>query len=163
MKSIGLLVGALLISDALACYLPPPEQYVPPKELIKRTRNIVLAEVTKAEVVKDFEVLYTFKTLEVLSGAVAETFLFRGHPAIWDGDTSNFNHHFDPLFWENMAGRTPNYTDCQIYPGFSVGGTYLLFLDKPYHIKSFELIIRIHGDRSIKDKWLQYVQANVKR
>jgi hypothetical protein len=163
MKIVALLFGALLVSDGLACVLPPPEQYVPSKELIKRTRHIVLAEVTKAEVVGDDEVLYTFKRIEVLSGAVADTFQFRGRPAIWGGDTDNFDHHFDPSFWKNNRGRTPNYEDCLIHPGFSVGGTYLLFIDKPYHVKSFELIIRIYGDNSTKDKWLQYVQANVRR
>jgi hypothetical protein len=163
MKLAGVLISFVFVTDCLACYVPPPEQHVPPKELMARTQNIVLAQVTSAELVRDYEVLYTFKRITNLSGATKDTFQLLGYPAIWEGENSNFNHHFDPAFWSDTRGRTPNDTDCQIHPSFSVGGTYLLFLDKPYHVKSFEIIIRTNGDKSTKDKWLQYVENNVRR
>jgi hypothetical protein len=43
--------------------------------------------------------------------------------------------------------------DCRIHPNFEEGRTYLVFLDEPYHPKSFE---RIASD---SDKWLQAVRT----
>lgn len=146
-------------SSSLACYRPPREQYTPPDELISRTNVIALAKVVRAEVGEDgFEILYTFQTIKRLKGQVNEQFQILGYPAVWEGENRRFNNHFDASFWENSGGRVQNDTDCKIHPAFSVGGTYLVFLDQPYHVKSFEIVIRTHGDASKKDKWLQHVE-----
>jgi hypothetical protein len=162
MRFAILVLAAVLAADAAACEVTPPEQRVSSKELIARTSNIVLAQVAKAELIADHEVRYTFKRITALSGSSDQIFTLMGSPAIGEHQIGTFDHHADPIFW-SKGGRSPNDTDCQIHPAFSVGGTYLLFLDKPYHIKSFEQIIRTHGDKDTKDKWLQYVESNVIR
>ena len=155
--AVGLMFS-ILFSNCFACEVPPSEQRTPPDELIARTKNIALAKVVKAEISGGNEVLYTFETIKQLAGKTKEHFQILGYPAIWEGDNRGFNNHFDKDFWSEPGGRVSNDTDCQIHPTFSVGGTYLLFLDQPYHAKSFEIIIRTHGDATIRDKWLQYVE-----
>jgi hypothetical protein len=142
----------------LACEMPPAEQRTPPEQLITRTKTIVLAEAIRAELVGD-EVRYTFRTITPLKGTPKDQFQINGRP---DSDL-DFNNHFDTLFWENPStGRTLNGPDCDIHPGFSVGHTYLIFLESPYHVKSFERITRTHGARDTKDKWLQFVENHIK-
>lgn len=156
----------LLLSPfpVFACFAPPAQQMVPPDELIARTQNIVLAKAIRAETTDDaYVVSYTFRTIRVLKGSASDTFETTGYPAIWEGWNENFNHHFDEKFWSTSAGRLSSETDCKIYPAFSVGGTYLMFLDQPYHRKSFEIILRTEGKADVRDKWLQYVESRVKR
>jgi hypothetical protein len=157
MRALILLLLVSCVRDAVACFAPPVEQNVTPEALIARTKNIVLAEVTRAEMIRGGEVLYTFRRVRTLAGRTDKTIILTGHAAIWEGDNETFNNHFDPSFWEGR-GRTPNDTDCRIHASFAVGGTYLLFLDEPYHVKSFELIIRTNGDKETRDKWLQFVE-----
>jgi len=161
MKLLALLFGLLGATSALACYVPPVEQRVSPKELIARSKNIVLAQAIKAEIVGDQEILYTFKKIRSLAGRQEATFTLRSYISPWEEPNTTFNHHSAPEFWE-QGGRSPNDVDCKIHPSFSVGSKYLLFLDQPYHIKSFELIIRTDGDKKMQDKWLQFVEENVK-
>ena len=158
-----LLIALVLLgkaSSCLACYVPPPEQHTPPDELIARTSNIVLAEVVKGETSAN-GVVYTFRKIRSLAGKSREVFELVGFPAIWEGNNRTFDNHFDEDFWKNRAGRVVYGTDCRLRLNFSVGGTYLLFLDPPYHSKGFELIIRTHGEADIQDKWLQYVADRV--
>ena len=153
---------SLLSLPAFGCFAPPPEQASPPDELIERTQDIVLAEVIGAERPPGAqEVTYTFRTIRVLKGGTSGEFRITGHPVTWDDSNRNFNHHLDEAFWSRRGGRTPHGTDCQIHPDFSVGGTYLVFLDRPYHAKSFEAIPRAHGDPGSRDKWLQYVESRL--
>ena len=157
MRTLIFFALTVCATDAAACYTPPAEQHVSPDDLIARTKNIVLAAVTSAQLTHGGEVLYTFRRVKALAGRADETFSLTGQAAIWEGSNETFNNHSDPVFWKGR-GRTPNDTDCRIHPSFAVGGTYLLFLDEPYHIKSFELIIRTNGDKETKDKWLQFVE-----
>ena len=163
MRGASLFFAILLGREALACASPPAEQSVAPEALIARSRNIVLADVIKAELQADYKVLYTFREVTRLRGESVSTFTLVGRPAIWGGATETFDNHSKEVFWSAGRGRTPNEEDCEIHPDFAVGGTYLLFLDKPYHVKGFELIIRTHGDASKKDKWLQFVESHVSR
>ncbi len=160
MRIAILLALALCAADAAACFAPPAEQRVSAAELIARTENIVLAEVTKAELINGGEVLYTFRRIKALAGRAEETLTLIGHAAIWEGSAETFNNHTDPVFWDGR-GRTPASTDCRIHPSFAVGRTYLLFLDEPFHVKSFELIVRTGGGEATKDKWLQYVEGSL--
>jgi hypothetical protein len=157
-----LLAGSLLAFSlpALGCFQPPAEQRTAPDELISRTNNIVLARVIAAKDVHDsYGVSYTFKTVRTLKGKAPSQFQISGHPAIWEGENRRFNDHSDKEFWSNGVGRSLNDTDCQIHPTFAVGGTYLVFLDQPYHVKSFEIIVRTNGNADVRDKWLQYVDS----
>ncbi|QBG47669.1 hypothetical protein EGM51_09780 [Verrucomicrobia bacterium S94] len=160
---ILLSIISLIPKLGLACFSTPPEQITPPDELIQRSKRIVLATVVSAEFIeKDYDVIYTFKVDEKLKGEVKEQFTVIGRPLIWDGEAKMFDHHKEPSFWKNQGGRLFHDTDCEIYPSFSVGATYLVFLDKPYHRKSFELIIRTHGNPKIRDSWLSYVEQKIK-
>jgi hypothetical protein len=159
----ALLALALASGPAAACYSAPAEQVVPADALIARTPRIVLAKVVRAETGPGdrYDVTYSFRVQRWLRGQGADTFEIVGHPAIWEGDTTTFDHHADPAFWEDNEGRASHDTDCEIHPSFVVGGTYLVFLDAPYHNKGFEQVIRTHGDADTKDEWLQYVEDKV--
>ena len=157
-------VGTFLLAfsfPAFACFVAPSEQRTSPDDLIDRTKEIVLAKVIAAETQSDsYGVTYTFQAVRYLKGQGGDRFQISGYPSIWEGDNQRFDDHKDTVFWSNNRGRSPNDTDCEIHPTFSVGGTYLVFLDQPYHVKSFELIIRTHGDDDTRDKWLQYVESH---
>ena len=160
MKAALATVLSVLSFPAFGCFAPPPEQVTAPEDLIQRTENIVLAEVIEAKSpLGTYEVTYTFQTVRTLKGDVSGEFQITGYPSIGEGSNRNFDHHNDEGFWSSGAGRSPNHTDCAIHPTFSVGGTYLVFLDHPYHVKSFEAIIRTHGDSEKRDKWLRYVET----
>ena len=149
-------------SPVFACFVPPAQQLVPPDELISRTQNIVLAKAIRGEATEDdYEVSYTFRTIKILKGSALDTFEIMGRPSIFEGWNENFGHHFDENFWSASEGRLSNEPDCRIHPVFSVGGTYLMFLDQPYHRKSFEMILRTEGKADVRDKWLQYVESRL--
>jgi hypothetical protein len=156
-------VGTILLAfsfPAFACFVAPSEQHTSPGDLIERTKEIALAKVVAAETQLDGDdVTYTFQTVRHLKGQGPDRFQISGYPSIWVGDTQRFDDHMDNDFWSNNRGRSATDTDCEIHPTFSVGGTYLVFLDQPYHVKSFELIISAHGDDDTRDKWLQYVES----
>lgn len=158
------LTAALIIFCSLeseACFVPPAEQLVDPEVLIKRTNNIVLATVRSAEMKGDgYEIQYTFETEEVFKGSAKSKFNLIGS-TLYEGGLRLFNNHQEEQFWENSGGREFNDTDCQIHPAFAVGATYLLFLDKPYHRKSFERIVHINGENNVNDKWLVFVQSQI--
>jgi hypothetical protein len=159
----ALLCLALASGPAAACYSAPQEQVTPADELIARSSRIVLAKVMRAETGPGdrYDVTYSFRAERWLRGKGAATFEIVGHPADWEGATTTFDHHADPAFWEDAEGRLSHDTDCVIHPSFVVGGTYLVFLDAPYHNKSFEQVTRTHGDADTRDEWLQYVEDKV--
>lgn len=149
----------LTVHECLACIATPVAQYTPPDELITRTENIALAEVVRADAASNgWDVLYTFKTVKQLKGDAKPAFQILGRANFGDMSNWRFNEHFDEDFWDDRAGREFHDTACRIRPGFTVGGTYLVFLDKPYHSKSFEMILMTEGAADKKDKWLQYVE-----
>lgn len=161
-NSILALCGILLVAtESLACFTPPAEQIVSTEALIKRTNNIVLAKVIGAKVSPDsIEVEYTFHTVRTIKGQAESTFQIIGR-SLAQGWMRNFKHHSDEKFWNTSIGRHTYGADCQIYPRFAVGAKFLVFLDTPYHNKSFEYIVRTHGDNDTKDMWLQYVEKQV--
>jgi hypothetical protein len=164
---LKILITILVCINAFACEVTPPEQIVPATELVKRIKTIALAQVTSSKLDPDgYTVIYTFQTINTLKGNPEKTFTITGIPLLGNGPTMmDFDHHNDKAFWENGGGRSLHGTDCKIHPSFSVGAHFLIFLDQPYHVKSFELIIRTHGDKDVRDKWLSWVesQANLSR
>lgn len=168
-------------AKASCCFGIPKEQISPAEELIQRTKNIVLVRVIKAEYLEpkkrdlniekeklDFytelaeqtyhPVKYTFEVLQLVKGDSRKFFTMSSEMLFSTDALEHFNFHKDEKFWQNDAGRVYS---CEVDKvSFSVGSVYLLFLDKPYHRKSFERIINYQSD-SHQDKWLSYVQSKV--
>jgi hypothetical protein len=157
-RAAGLSLCLLLASgNCMACFAAPAEQRVPVDELIARTPDIVLATVVRAAQVEAGRVVYSFRVTRHVRGHAADEFDIQSDLAGRGGESRTFAHHTDAAFWENGGGRISNYVDCEIHPNFAVGATYLIFLSEPYHVKSFEQIMRTFGDE--KDKWLSYVEG----
>jgi hypothetical protein len=161
MNRLIFLILVLFSNSSISCDEQPASQVASPDELISRTSQIVLAKAVSALANQNNEVTYRFITIKVLKGKAVEKFEILGHPLL-EGDLHNFDHHNSEEFWKEYGGRVSGHTDCEIHPGFSVGGTYLIFLSKPYHIKSFENIFRANGNNKTKDKWLFYVEEKLK-
>lgn len=160
-SAIGCIAGTATV---WACFSTPDEQIVPAKELIDRTKTIVLATVEKAEIIEkdSIAVRYHFREIRSLKGDAPGTFTLDGVSSAYSGPMDNFEHHYSEAFWEDGGGRSWHDTDCVIYPSFSVGGIFLIFLEEPFHRKSFELIIRTHGGEGVRDKWLTWVEEQTK-
>lgn len=135
-----------------ACYSPPSEQYTPWQELVRRTDNIILAEVESLEVLDGWYVNYRFKTLRTLKGKFVERFELKGIIKMDDEHIESRDNHTSPFFWA-FGGRSHNGDDCRIWPSFEQGHMYLIFKDEPYHNLSFEKI------ESMDDLWLRTVNV----
>ena len=158
----------LLPSTVLACYATPKEQMVPADELIKRTESIVLARVVAANLESTdgrnrvfHTVNYEFELIEVVKGESKEKFSLNGRPLMNGQDATSFSNHKDERFWDTSEGRVFRTMSCTITPSFAVGSSYLLFLDKPYHQKSFELVNAHKPYLIVTDKWLEYVKSKI--
>ncbi len=159
-RSLFVIILPVFTMQAFACIAPPPVQYQKPSQLIARTKHVVLAKVKNAQCVNEYDVSYRFKTLETLKGANKANFQLLGITEEFL-NSDNFNNHRDNEFWQQTGGRLYTSSDCQIYPSFIVGSTYLLFLDKPYHVKSFEKIDNNNDKGKNRDKWLSYVKHKI--
>lgn len=126
---------------------------------MKRTKTIVLAKVIEDKALPNGDVRYTFQTQRNIKGTAGEKFTIDGVEQR-EGDLGTLNDHQDARFWEGSFGRSVHDTDCKIHPSFTLGDTYLIFLNEPYHQKSFEKIERVSGDK--KDKWLAWVEEQAK-
>jgi len=150
---------------ACACFSTPQEQIVADEELISRTKTIVLATVIKAELTEDNQnsVRFHFTKVRTLKGDSPQHFTIDGDSAAHGDPLDDFYGHSKPSFWESGGGRSWHDTDCAIHPTFAVGGTFLIFLDKPYHRKSFELILRSpDAAPEVQDKWLKWVESHIR-
>lgn len=167
--TIAFLSTVTASSAALACFVPTPEQTSPWQALVHRSANIVLAEAVSAQPA-DPQALGTvqLKVVQTLKGtarAQVEINEARVIPKLDPKNTDkgdepkqqSFNDHRDKLFWQNRMGRTIAGPDCLIHPTFIAGEKYLVFADKPYHVKSFEMI------RNENDEWLAKVKAEIKK
>ena len=177
---LTILMLLLLIPNvASACYAGPEEQSSSSDELIERTDNIVLARVTAAKLISEegmdlpfFQVEYMFKTIETIKGQGEETFSIIGRPMLWGEDMESFRNgeaspvsltefHSEDKFWKSPVGRVKADPSCEIRPSFAVGSSYLVFLDKAYHQKSFELVNAYAPYSTVGDKWLAYVRGKI--
>ena len=154
----------LSVTPAFGCFSTPKEQIVPDIELVQRTKTIVLAKVVKAELLDEdsLNVRYYFQEIKSLKGDAKKEFFIDGVSLAYNDPLRTFEHHHSQRFWKPGGGRSWHDIDCVIYPSFTVGGIFLIFLDEPYHRKSFELIIRTHGDEETRDKWLTWVEEQTK-
>lgn len=148
---------------AVGCFSTPQEQIVDAEKLIERTSQIVLARVVEAKAdLKTGEVTYSFHAEKVIKGGKIESFSIVGYELFLPEEMTTFDHHRSEDFWEGDAGRCRHDTDCKIHPSFAVGATYLVFVDTPYHRKSFELIQMLGSEPDTRDKWLKWVEETVK-
>lgn len=158
MKAYPVVLTALLLTvpDARACTVAPADQRVPVAELLQRTSVIVLAEAIEEKRHNAFKATYTLKVVEPIRGASAPTIQIIGYPSTDTLPETTYANHTDAAFWNDpWIGRAPMSTDCRLYPPFTLGRMYLVFVDPPYHVKSFERI-----EDAAKDRWLQHVREN---
>jgi hypothetical protein len=158
MKLNLILLGWLLASMTSFGIAPDTNLVCETDTFIERSWNIVLARVISAEVsdCNSHNVVdYCFEVVETLRGDQKENFCIRGHRMEFNHDFSSFKNHTEELFWKRSIGRSHVYEDTAVVPRFSVGWTYLIFLDKPYHVKAFEEVSRD------SDKWLIYVKNKI--
>jgi hypothetical protein len=156
--SLALLTfGLISATESKACFATPQEQIVSKEKLVSRTKTIVLAQAVKAELQEDGTVKYTFRQIKNIKGEAPKEFVIIGQVSDIETDLETFDDHRKPSFWES-GGRSHHDTDCEIHPTFSVGLFYLIFLEQPYHQKSFERIVRLDPDQ--KDEWLTWVEEN---
>jgi hypothetical protein len=167
LRLIAAAVGAsLAISwEVSACTVPPKHLTTHHAELVRRSSRIALGRFEKVasswlpRFLAGDRYTLQFKTVEVVKGQVGERFslAFNGAPpeGFKDGKDADFHGHADWDVWEGKLTRQANEANCQMRPRFEVGATYLIFLDEPYHWRSFERVDRPD------DRWLAAVKALV--
>jgi hypothetical protein len=184
--SLTFFATATLVSSlSLACFVATPEQTTPWQELVRRAKTVAFVEAVGAVPTTSESNPSTggssndtvpaatatnakFQVLAILKGPSSTTLEMDDVIALPKPDPKNadksvdlqsqtFNDHHDKQFWRNGAGRTTPGPDCQIKPSFVVGQKYLVFQDKPYHVKSFEMI------RNENDEWFAKVKAEIKK
>jgi hypothetical protein len=165
MKTLSIIASSIVFSTvvAIGCFSTPQEQIVEAEKLVQRTSQIVLAKVVEARAdLKTGLVIYSFRAEKVIKGKVSESFVIVGDALVDPEALTTFQDHRLDGFWEGDAGRCQHDADCKIHPSFVVGATYLVFMDQPYHRKSFEQIAMLGQDPDTKDKWLKWVEESVK-
>ncbi len=159
-------IFSVLPLAALACMVPPGGLTVHHTELVERTDTIVWAKAVggsgkKAKIWRDPYELMLFETIEVLKGRVPARFTLPngfdlagadesdGFPGV--SEETDFNGHRDLSFWDKSIARQWNSADCQMYPTFSEGSSYLLFLGDA-HWRGYEQV------ETEEDLWLTAVR-----
>ena len=164
------MIFVFISHQGFACYATPKERIVSADDLIRRTKNIVLAKVTDSDYTApkiDMDsapgvygptTKIFFEVIRIIKGTSEKTFDFMSYGKSSEASLNNYDDHKDPEFWKKetgMLGPCSHNT-----PGFVLGSVYLIFLDEPYHVKSFELINN-YDVGTDQDKWLSYVEAKV--
>jgi len=142
--------------SALSCSDMPFEYQVRYYELIERTEDIVLANVSRIDTLNNSKIEYHFSTVENLRGDKYINSFTLTYPII-ESDASSFQYddfdkHRSRYFWELGGSRTFIDVDCLLYPVFQIGHSYLLFLDEKDHRMGYEMI------KSEDDLWLEVVK-----
>jgi len=134
----------LLPSLTFACSGPPRTLSSPIKDLVKRTEHIVLATVQWDEApLNNFFHLFTFEVDSNLKGEMSGEFTLYGHLA---KDDENISDEYAIL----PGG-------CKAYGNFKTGETYLIFLGKYSHVKSFQ---RVKDDN---DTWVSNIKELIRK
>jgi hypothetical protein len=146
-----LFIFCFVAAPASACFTPPEYLTESLSNLVGRTQNIVLAKALKYSDGK-----YSFVAVRTLKGTQLGQLSIDSKESPEKANATTFEGHQEKKFWEpNSFGRETNDADCKIYPAFEIGQTYLMFLNKPYHSKSFERI------DTGSDKWLLAVEREI--
>lgn len=155
LRVLGLAAG-LTSQFAFACENIPESQTQSINQLVSRSQNIVLAQAKKPEIGSDGFFTVEFEVNDVLKGSQWSNFILQGKAATPDKLGNDFNKHNDLQFWAYLnTGNFFRDKDCNLYGYFERGRQYLIFLDKPFHPKSFELI------SSQDDGWLKEVKKQL--
>lgn len=177
-RALALLLCTLLVRDAWACRVAPATQSMGVEEQVALASDVFLATAVAATPLGGGEVEYRFAVLQRLAGPDRNSFELRGRGAGTPGamdfrgdapsgasgrETSTFDRHTAPTFWKSGGGRTMNDADCRIRPVFTVGASYLVFLNAPWTWRSFERIEVVDGTVDESDQWLAYVKAALAR
>lgn len=155
-----ILISILIVGRAFACYSVSDELKPSAEQLVGKSKNIFLAEVTNISSamknIKGSKTFYSFKIIEVLKGSSKSTIQIAASYA--ENIESDFDMHKKKEFWtDNSFGRVNITPACEILPSFSIGKRYLLFPDEPFTFKSFELI------ETEKDMFLSKVRELLKK
>jgi hypothetical protein len=158
------LVVALLLFAAgsricWACRATPHAQLMSPDEQIAGASNIAIAKAVSESATADGRIEYKFIVQRRLLGADEREFTVNGGKAALH-DTS-YDSHADPGFWHRGGGRSSADTACLISPVFSVGKSYIVFLDSTPTRRSFERIDVRDGIVDENDKWLLYIRKKL--
>ena len=102
-----------------------------------------------------------FNVEKAIKGSGEDSFSIIGWALFDPADLTTFDHHRSAGFWVDDAGRCQHDTDCKIHPSFAIGASYLIFVDHPYHRKSFEYIAMLGTETDTRDKWLSWVEKTV--
>lgn len=158
MKKLFFALSYLCVIEVCMGIASDPALVCNADQLIDRSWNIVLARVVSARVSGGNgcgAVKYEFAVIEALRGNQKENFFIKGRKMHNLDEFSSFANHTENLFWSGSVGRMTVEEDTSIVPSFSVGWTYLVFLDRPYHVKAFEEV------SAESDKWLLYVRERI--
>ncbi|TRY28752.1 hypothetical protein [Aliiglaciecola sp. M165] len=144
----------VFVGDALACSVPKPGYGYSLEDLIDKSDNIVIVELSKKKVGEPF-IVYDLKVIEVLKGEPATEFEFFGHTE--KHESATYTDHNDAVFWFTQAGRS-EWPCCICGPDhtFEKGFKYLFFPDLLGATKSAEII------NSEDDLWLNFVVNRIK-
>lgn len=160
--------------EIYACYSPSSAQVSDVEELVKRSKGIYYAVAIKKSnyEVYEFEVIDNLRAKQKLAGLLVKVKNFfdfsevgRETPMQYKNvfikgtyrtyKSGNYNNHKDEEFWTRTGGRVDIDPDCSLKPTFKVGLKYLLFVDEPYHFKSFEEV------NTTEDRWFKKVNQTV--
>ncbi len=157
LKIIFTIFISILSTYSLACVVPPTTLLSSDRELISRSPNIALAEISKHESDNSKYIdTFSFTTVKVIRGEVPKTFNLKGYLASEEENFGDFSKHQQPVFWAFSAGNSVMPGDCSAYGIYEVGKTYLIFFNELSHIRSFEEI------KSKDDLWLNVVKLLIK-
>lgn len=148
----------LYSSNLQSCMLFETGAYLSINELINKSENIYLVELSHIELNKHRSgVIYSLKPVEVIKGKHQSTIKISGSKNDLHNQSS-FLNHLNPLFWFTDNGRSKwQCCICRPSHSFEKNNKYLLFPDMLGSMKSAEII------NNKNDAWLLYVQNKVKR
>ncbi|MGH1487392.1 MAG: hypothetical protein ACRBCI_14350 [Cellvibrionaceae bacterium] len=152
------IVFFLLSNTVAACTGIPVPQTHSHEQLVKRTENIVLARAFRPQLVNGELHTVKFYVTDVLKGSQEGNFDLTGFAADQNNGNTDFNKHNDLKFWAySNTGNFKRLENCNLYGYFKQGEQYLIFLDAPYHPRSFEIV------SSTDDAWYKEVIAIINK
>ncbi|MEO0442292.1 MAG: hypothetical protein AAFZ92_00920 [Pseudomonadota bacterium] len=147
---------AVAARSVAECVNIPADQNASHQQLVERTDTIALATALAPQRINGDIYVIPFRVVERIKGSPPLRFEITGLRADDSQANADFNRHNDLKFW--VYANTGNFkrtSDCNIYGYFRANRQYLVFIDKPHHPRSFELIT------ADDDAWLAEVKKIV--
>lgn len=152
------IVFFLLSTTVAACVDIPTQQNHSHEQLVKRTETIVLAKAVLIQPAGGDLHTVKFYVSKVLKGAQKNNFELTGLAADLKNGNNDYNKHNDLRFWAySNTGNFKRFENCNLYGYFKQGEQYLIFLDPPFHPRSFEIV------SSTEDAWYKEVVTLIKK